>query len=117
MARAVVALIQGTHTGHFTVVSDHRIERRVEITDEVRNAVGVGVDTGRGRRIFGLAPAHFESVGKKIAVRIGTVWESKAGRAPNVNIAIGVIFSLALGQILFIRLIDIDQAVMVIVVT
>ena len=116
LAGAVVALVQGTDAGHFAVVADHRVERRVDIADEVLEAIAVRIRRDVGHIGIGQTPSHLEGVGQKIAVRIGTVRQREPGRTMDVHVAIAPCFGVGFRQIFLVRLVDIDEAVLVVVI-
>ena len=63
LAGAVVTLIKRADTGHFAIVGNNRIERRIEVGDEVFEAVTISVRVDVGHVGIGQSPAHLESIG------------------------------------------------------
>ena len=116
LAGAVIALVQGTDAGHFAVVADHRVERRVDVADEVLEAIAVRIRRDVGHVGVSQTPSHLESIGQKIAVRIGTVRQREPGRTMDVHVAIAPCFGVGFRQIFLVRLIDIDEAVFVVII-
>ena len=116
LAGAVIALVQGTDAWHFAIVADHRVERRVEVADEILEAIAVRIRRDVGHVGIGQTPSHLEGVGQKIAVGIRTVRQREPRRTMDVHVAIAPCFSVGFRQIFLVCLVDIDEAVLVVII-
>ena len=116
LARAIVALALRADARHKSRVGDHGIKRRIEVADEVGDAVRVAVDPGHGRRNARNAPSNFQRVRQTIAVGIGAGGQCVARSIPDVHIAVGPGLGLRLRKIALVRLDIVDQPVVVVVI-
>ena len=96
------------------MVFDDSVKGRIHVTDEVFESITIGVDRGVGVGAGG-APAHFQSVGETVPVRVGASRKRFSGGVVNMDVAIFPSLSISCRQGLAIRFVNIDEAVVIVV--
>ena len=115
MAFAVIALALRADAGDDACVWHHGVEGRIEVADEVRETVPVGVSREIRRRIRRSAPADLEGIGQAVAVAVGAGGQRATRGEVDVDIAVVPGFRIGGRQSLGVALIDIDEAIVVVV--